>query len=412
MIDAALLHNPRVTAGTRAGFEGFRRFRSVVYDPLAALLPVAVEVEAVPAADRERVVAEFRARGFFVDDANAANGVLCLAASLDRFSLLVGPGATSAEPGRAPPAAFTTLAAVIARAVENRFKTSHVVRHRRGELRVSGRPLVMAVLNVTPDSFSDGGAFRDPDAAIERALELEAAGADLVDVGAESTRPGARPVSVEDEWARLAPVLAVLGARLKAPISIDTMKSEVAERALDCGVAVVNDVSGLEHDPRIASVAARAQAALVLTHAPGSAGRMPEFPRYDDVVADVCRSLRERLSRAVAAGVDEERVVLDPGIGFGKRLEDNLDLLARIEELKSIGRPLLLGCSRKSFLGRLTEAPGRGAERRPDERGAATAATTALAALRGVGLVRVHDVTETMDVLKVLDAIDGRIRLA
>ncbi len=409
MIESELVHNPRVTAGTRAGFEGFARFRSALYDPLATLLPIAVEVESVGPVDRDRIVAEFRARGFFVDDARAKHGVLGLAAALDRFHRLAAP----AGPGDAThaPAGFRVVAAAIAHAVANRFRSEFSVPHRRGTLEFGGRPRVMAIVNVTPDSFSDGGRFADPDAAIEHALALEAAGADLIDVGAESTRPGAPPVSSEDEWARMQPVLRVLGARLRVPISVDTMKSEVAERAIDLGAAIVNDVSGLERDPRMVDVVARSGVAIIVSHAPGSAATLHEFPRYDDVVADVCRSLRERLLRAVAAGVDEERVVLDPGIGFGKRLEDNLDLLARVEELKSIGRPLLLGCSRKSFLGRIT-ASRAGTESRPDARSAATAATTALAAIRGVGMVRVHDVTETLDVLKVLDAIDGRNRLA
>ncbi len=392
------LHNPRVIAGTTSGFEGFQRFRSRVVDPLRNLLPVAVEVEAVPPATREAVVAALEARGFFVHEGEPGETRLVLAGTLDRFDLLRGMG-----PDAAPELA--ELAGCVVRAVDARFEETFVVETARGPLRLGRRPLVMGILNVTPDSFSDGGRFEDPDVAVERAFEMVEQGADLVDVGAESTRPGATPVPPEEELRRLLPVVRVLGESLPVPLSLDTRRSEVAERLLDLGVAIVNDVTGLDHDPRLAEAAARRGAAMVLNHIRGTPQTMQDAPRYDDAAADICRSLRERLERAQRAGVAAERVILDPGIGFGKRLEDNLDVLARLAEFRSLGRPLLIGCSRKSFLGLLTG-------RAPEERTAATTATTAIGALRGVKLIRVHEVKETVDVLKVLDAIDGRLEMA
>lgn len=397
MADVDLLHNPLVVAGTLAGFEGFRRFRTALLDPLRTLLPLAVEVEAVPLERRRDFAAKFRARGFFVDEREQGTGRLALAGPFESFEALAASG-DPADPD------FSALAACVVRAVQRRFLERFDVPHARGALRCGRRPLVMAVLNVTPDSFSDGGRFENPTAAIERGLALAAGGADVLDVGAESTRPGSRPVPAADEVARLDPVLRVLLKELSIPVSIDTRKAEVAERYLRMGAAIVNDVSGLEFDPSLAGVAARHSAALVLNHARGTPETMQEAPHYDRPVAEVARELRERIGRAVRAGVAEERIVLDPGIGFGKRLEDNLDLLAGLEQLRSIGRPLLIGCSRKGFLGQLT---GRGVA----ERSFATAATTAYAMLRGVKLIRVHEAAEASDVLSVLDAIDVRLRV-
>ena len=394
------LHNPRVIAGTTVGFEGLQRFRSRVIDPLRNLLPMAVEVEAVPSETRETIVTALEARGFFIHEEEAESarrGHLILAGTLDRFDLLRGL--------RDVPPDFAELAASIVRAVDARFQDEFEVPTARAPLRLGRRPLVMGILNVTPDSFSDGGRFEKPDVAIAHAFDMVDEGADLIDVGAESTRPGAPPVTADEEVARLEPIVKVLGESLPVPLSVDTRKAEVADRMLGLGAALINDVSGLEHDPRLAEVVARRGGALVLNHIRGTPQTMQESPRYDDAAAEICRSLRERLERAGRAGVPDDRVILDPGIGFGKRLEDNLEVLARLSEFRSLGRPLLVGCSRKSFLGLLTG-------RAPDERSAATAATTALLAGRGVKMVRVHEVRETVDVLKVLDAIDGRLSMA
>lgn len=397
--DAARHHNPRVIAGTLTGFESFRRFRTPLLDPLRSMLPIAVEVEAVPARRRTAWITALHARGFLVDERGAARERLRIAGSLDRFDRLLD----LAEPDTQRDG-FVPMLLCLGEAVRNHLIEAFQVPHPRGVLDLGRRPLLVAVLNLTPDSFADGGRYLNPERAIERAFELQEQGADLIDVGAESTRPGAAPVAAEEEIERLHPVLRVILPRLRVPVSVDTMKAEVAERFLAMGAACVNDVSGLECDPRLAEVAARHRAVLIINHMRGTPRSMQESPRYDDVVADVTRSLRERTVRALAAGVTRERIVVDPGIGFGKRLEDNLDLLAHIEQLRSLGYPILIGCSRKSFLGQLTGRP-------VEERQAATAATTALAALRGVRLVRVHDVRETADLLKVLDAIDGRRNL-
>lgn len=392
------LHNPRVIAGTTTGFERLRRFRSHVVDPLRNLLPVAVEVEAVPPAMRAIVVAAFEARGLFVHEGPVDDARLVIAGTLDRFDLLRGLAGDA-------PRELVELAGCMVRAVDARFQDEFEVKTSRAPLRCGKRPLVMGILNVTPDSFSDGGRYEDPEVAVERAFEMVEQGADVVDIGAESTRPGAAPVSSEEELRRLLPIVRVLGESLPVPLSLDTRRGEVAERLLDLGVAIVNDVTGLDHDPRLAEVVARRGAALVLNHIRGTPQTMQDAPRYDDAAAEISRSLRDRLERAERAGVASDRVILDPGIGFGKRLEDNLDVLANLSEFRSLGRPLLIGCSRKSFLGLLTG-------RAPEERTAATTATTAIAALRGVKMVRVHEVKETVDVLKVLDAIDGRIAMA
>lgn len=399
MTDPALQHNPRVIAGSFSGFEGFSRFHATLLDPLKTLLPIAVEVEAV-AVDSGRVfAAHLKSRGFFVDEHDLERGgVLRIAGPFDRFEVF-------AALCRELPRDVVALARSIETAVAARFIETFDLPACGRTLHLGRRPLIMAVLNVTPDSFSDGGRFAAPDRAIERAFALEAEGADVIDLGAESTRPGSTPIPAVEEWARLEPVLRIVGRELRAAISIDTMKSEVAERALDHGAVIVNDVSGLEFDPRIAAVAARRHAALVLNHMRGTPRTMQDAPRYDDTVAEIGKALRERLALAAEAGVPPAAVLLDPGVGFGKRIEDNLDVLARLSELRSLGRPLLIGCSRKSFLGRITG-------REVDDRVAATLATSALAALRGVKMVRVHDVRETRDVLSVLEAVDGRIRLA
>ena len=252
---------------------------------------------------------------------------------------------------------------------------------------------VMGVVNVTPDSFSDGGLFLDPDAAVAHGERLISEGADILDVGGESTRPGADPVSVDEELRRVIPVI----ERLSGAISIDTSKADVAERALDAGATIVNDVSALRFDPRMAEAAARAEA-LCLMHMLGEPRTMQDDPRYDDVVSDVKAFLEERLAFAVAQGIAEERVWLDPGIGFGKTLEHNLELLRRLDEIVAIGRPVVVGTSRKSFLGRITG-------RAEHDRVAGTVATNVMALERGARVFRVHDVAQAADALKVAASV-------
>ena len=257
------------------------------------------------------------------------------------------------------------------------------------------RPAVMGVLNVTPDSFSDGGAFLAPGAAVEHAREMAAAGADLIDVGGESTRPGAEPVSAEEELRRVTPVIEALGSRI--PVSIDTSKALVAEAALRAGAAFVNDVTALRGDADMATVVAGSGADVCLMHMLGEPRTMQDDPRYDDVVADVAAFLEERLAFAVGQGIPEDRVWLDPGIGFGKTLQHNLALLRRLDEIVALGRPVVVGVSRKSFLGKLT---GKGGA----DRVAGTVAANVLAYERGAHMFRVHDVGPTRDALAVVGA--------
>jgi dihydropteroate synthase len=263
------------------------------------------------------------------------------------------------------------------------------------------RPLVMGVVNVTPDSFSDGGMYLDVHAAVEHGHELVRDGAAIVDVGGESTRPGAEPVPVEVELERVIPVVERL-AQGGATVSVDTRKGAVAEQALQAGARVVNDVWAFRDDPSLAGLVAGAGAWCCLMHMRGSDPRtMQDEPVYDDVVADVKAFLEERLAFAVAEGVPEERVWLDPGIGFGKTLEHNLELLRRLDEIVSIGRPVVVGTSRKSFLGKLTG-------RDPRDRVAATTATNVIALERGASVFRAHDVREAVDALTVAAATLGR----
>jgi dihydropteroate synthase len=276
---------------------------------------------------------------------------------------------------------------------------------RRPELRSPGwslgpddPPAVMGVLNVTPDSFSDGNAYPDADSAIAAGRALAVAGADLVDVGGESTRPGADPVDLDTELARVLPVVAAL-AEDGIPVSIDTTKAEVARQAVAAGAVVVNDVSAGRFDPDLLAAVAELDVAYVLMHMRGTPQTMQQEPRYDDVVGEVADFLAAGLTELEGVGVDPARVVIDPGIGFGKTLEHNLTLLARLREFTSFDRPVLVGASRKGFIGTLT---GRDD---PQERDAASVAVAAMAVDAGARIVRVHDVAGTRDAVVVARAI-------
>ena len=264
-----------------------------------------------------------------------------------------------------------------------------------GDHRISfARPLVMGILNVTPDSFSDGGKHLDPAAALEAAYDMRRDGADIIDVGAESTRPGAEPLWEGDELARLEPVLRGL-AGFSAPISLDTRKASVMQAGLDLGTALINDVSALTHDPGSAAVIAKARCPVVLMHARGEPGTMQDDPRYDDVLLDVFDALESRMTAALSAGIAHDRIWLDPGIGFGKSLRHNLALLNGIGLLHALGCPLVLGVSRKRFIGALADVEA------PDARVPGSIAAALRGLDQGVQVLRVHDVAQTVQAVRV-----------
>ncbi len=268
------------------------------------------------------------------------------------------------------------------------------------------RPRLMGVVNVTPDSFSDGGRWLTAEAAVARALELEAEGADILDIGGESTRPGAEPIGAEEELARVLPVIEALARKAQAPISIDTRNAEVMRRAADAGARIINDVAALAHDPDSLRIAADLGLPVVLMHAQGDPRIMQLDPRYDDVVLDVYDWLEARISACEAAGIPRARLIVDPGIGFGKTLAHNLALLASLGIFHGLGCPILLGASRKSFIGRLAGGamPDQGPARSPDQRLPGSLAAALLGAAQGVQLLRVHDVAATRQALALWEA--------
>jgi len=271
----------------------------------------------------------------------------------------------------------------------------------RGERLVLGeRTWVMGVLNVTPDSFSDGGRFDGPGGAVAHGLALFEAGADIVDVGGESTRPHAAAVDAAEERRRVVPVIEALRRAGGGRLSIDTSKSEVAQAALDAGADLVNDVSGFSFDPEMARVVARAGVPAVLMHLRGGFGQVHREPRYEDVMGEVAAELEQAIRRGEEAGVARDRVIVDPGIGFSKAAEHSLETLRRLPELARLDRPVLVGPSRKSFMAKIVNRP-------PDARLMGTAGAVAACVMAGAHLVRVHDVSEMMDVVRVCDAIRG-----
>jgi dihydropteroate synthase len=263
------------------------------------------------------------------------------------------------------------------------------------------RPLIMGIVNVTPDSFYDGGCYADPDAAVAHAVALAEQGADILDIGAESTRPGAAPISEREEIDRLIPVVSAVARRVRLPISVDTTKARVAELAIAAGTSIINDVSALRFEPGMAEVIARSDAAVVLMHMQGTPRTMQQAPHYTDVVGEIREFFRERMQVAERAGISESRIVLDPGIGFGKLLVHNLDILADLSSFAMLNRPLLIGVSRKGFIGQLVDRPVA-------EREWGTAAAVALAVDRGAQILRVHDVAMMADVVKVAGAMRRR----
>jgi dihydropteroate synthase len=278
---------------------------------------------------------------------------------------------------------------------------SHLWHVRDRQLTIGSRPLIMGIVNVTPDSFSDGGQYASTEAAVARGLALVAQGADLLDVGGESSRPGAAPVPLDEELRRVVPVIESLARQSTVTLSVDTTRAEVARQCLERGAHVINDITALTGDPRMLEVARTFEAGVVLMHMQGTPATMQVNPQYLDVVEEVYRFLEERMAAVTAGGVPAERIALDPGIGFGKRRQHNLELLAQLEDFQRLGRPVCLGVSRKGFMGGLLNRPVH------ERLAGSLAAVCAAVSRRAAQIVRVHDVAATRDALIVLEAIES-----
>ncbi len=359
--------------------------------------PRLIRIEAVPrrvAADLGRQARAAGARAFALPDRRPGERVVLLEASTGALDRLL---ATS----RASRAA--AAAAEIADALRRHASPPSTLLLARGRFRLE-RTLVMGILNVTPDSFSDGGRYLDPRAALARALTMAEQGAALIDIGGESTRPGAAPVPLAEELRRVLPVLEALAAAWPGRsaggplLSIDTTKAEVARRAAAAGADLINDISGMTFDPAMPAVAAETGLPVVLQHIRGTPRTMQKAPRYRNLMPEIAAALRLQIDRAVRAGVPEDRIVIDPGIGFGKTRDDNLTIIRHLDVFKSIGRPILVGASRKSFIGGPLEQPA-------SERLEGSLAAEALAIAAGAAIIRAHDVREAVRAAAVSDAI-------
>jgi dihydropteroate synthase len=291
-----------------------------------------------------------------------------------------------------------TLGREILEVIEHFCRDSFVIAYQGGSFTFTNRPLLVGVINVTPDSFSDGGDFFSPERAVEHGLTLAEEGADILDVGGESTRPGAKPILVGEELRRAIPVISALSEKSSIPVSIDTYKAEVAVEAISAGARMVNDITGLFGHSAMAEVVAEHKVPVILMHIKGTPKDMQASPKYKNLISEIIRRLRESLERAKSCGIEFEKTIVDPGIGFGKTVQHNLEILNRLDEFRSLGRPVMVGTSRKSFIGNILGTP-------PKERILGTAASSAIAIYKGAKLLRVHDVRETRQVLKVANAI-------
>ncbi|UCE08863.1 MAG: dihydropteroate synthase [bacterium] len=268
-------------------------------------------------------------------------------------------------------------------------------------LDLSRRTHIMGILNVTPDSFSDGGEYYQPEQAIERGIQMAEHGADIIDIGAESTRPGAEPISVEEELRRLIPVVEELLKRVDVPISIDTYKSFIAETALKSGAHIINDISGLRFDPQMKHIVAKYQVPVIIMHIKGQPKNMQQNPYYDDLIGEIYDYLAESIRNAEQAGILRNNIVIDPGIGFGKRLEDNYEIIRRLSEFRGLDCPLLIGPSRKSFIGKVLNLS-------PEQRLEGTLAAVAISIQNGAHIVRVHDVKQVSMACRIADLLVGK----
>ena len=282
---------------------------------------------------------------------------------------------------------------------------SFVIESKKFELRLgkkildlSSRTYLMGILNVTPDSFSDGGKFLNPKDAIKQALIMAEQGADIIDVGGESTRPGSDSVPLEEELRRVMPVIEEIAKNTDIPISIDTYKSEVALRALDAGAEMVNDISALRFDPQMKKIISKYDIPVILMHIKGTPKNMQDNPHYDNVIQEILDYLKESIQMAENSGIDKDKIIIDPGIGFGKRVKDNLEILRNLDKFTSLGKPILLGLSRKSFIGKVLDLP-------LDQRLEGSLAALAVAVLNGAKLLRVHDIKESKRAAQMADAI-------
>jgi dihydropteroate synthase len=286
----------------------------------------------------------------------------------------------------------------ISETIRNISKNHYSIRCRKQTLILGKRTLLMGVLNVTPDSFSDGGLFFDKEKATSHGLRMAEAGADIIDIGGESTRPGSKPLELEEELRRVIPVIESLAKKVDIPISIDTYKSIVASRAIEAGAQIINDISGLHFDPSLARVAAQNDIPLVLMHIRGTPETMQRDVRYDSLFSEILRSLKDSIQRAESAGLDPRQIIIDPGIGFGKTAEDNLLIIKNLYEFRILGKPILLGTSRKNFIGKILNT---GVEGRLE----GTLSSIAIGVLNGAQIIRSHDVLQAKKAIAVADAI-------
>jgi len=277
-------------------------------------------------------------------------------------------------------------------------KKEFILNFRYKKYNLSERTHIMGVLNVTPDSFSDGGKFLNIEKAVSHGLKMAEEGADIIDIGGESTRPGSLPVSIEEEEKRVLPVIETLAKKMQIPISIDTYKSQIAQKAIDAGAEMINDISGLRFDSEMVKVASKYNIPVIIMHIKGTPQNMQESPNYENVIKEIKDYFEERINFADSMGIKGKNIILDPGIGFGKRFEDNLAILKNLKEFKKLEKPLLVGLSRKSFIGKILDLP-------VEERLEGSLGALAYSIMQGANIVRVHDVKESVRVAKVMDAI-------
>jgi len=294
--------------------------------------------------------------------------------------------------------ALQLLSQPLKETLRNIFKTHYTIRCRKRTFTLGRRTLLMAILNITPDSFSDGGLYFDKDKAITQGLRMVEEGADILDIGGESTKPGSKPLGLEEELHRVIPVIESLAKKLDVPISIDTYKSAVAQKAIEAGAEMVNDISGLHFDQNLAEVVAKEDTPLVLMHMRGTPETMQKDVHYDSLFSEILQYLKDSIQRAESAGSDPEQIIIDPGIGFGKTVEDNLLIIKNLSEFRVLGKPILLGTSRKSFIGKILNAE-------VGERIEGSLASIAIGVLNGAHIIRCHDVPQAKKAIAIADAI-------